>query len=381
MKAVLLAASLATATLASAQEWQDLGPTGGEITSILLDEDSRAYAVGGGFFRREANGESWQRLPSAPGRYITFGRDTLFSTGHDAHVYRSVDRGMTWLQLAELPELTFDAPAEDAVDEAILYAATVRPDFVRRLYRSTDDGQSWQPIAQGLPDRDFSYRYILRADIDVANVVFLGSEIYGVFVSVNAGEHWTDASAGLPCPGAIGDGLRLPCLLALEQARDATLYAGAADGRVYRSDDRAQTWQSRHAQPLGAQVVALAICGARPGDGTGGDVIRVDQRSHTGVPPLPLHRWRRTLRGGRHRSTEQRNPRAGHRRSEHRPCIRSDRRRRVRKRRRRHVMGRGQRRPVRHLRVRVGRRRPLDDTPRHRPGALLAARRRFGGLE
>jgi photosystem II stability/assembly factor-like uncharacterized protein len=263
MRALLLAFSL-SASIAAAQEWQDLGPSGGVITNVLLDEDGRTYAIGGGFFRREPNDLEWRRLPPAPGRHTSFAKGALLCTGNDAHVYRSVDGGMTWQASATLPELTFDAPTVDAADAAVLYAATVRPDFTRRLYRSRDGGQSWQAITEGLPDRDFSYQYILRADVEVANTVFLGSAIHGVFASADAGEHWMDANAGLPCPGADSPEGRLPCVLALEQARDGTLYVGAADGRVYRSDDRAQSWQSPHAAPIGARVIALAVAPLDP---------------------------------------------------------------------------------------------------------------------
>lgn len=293
-RVLLLVGVLAAGTLAPAQDWQDLGPTGGAIDNVWFDEGGRTYAVGGGFFRRDPDDHAWRRLPPAPGPQISGSNHALFSTGSDAHVHRSVDGGVTWQASAALPELTFDAPSVDVSDDAILYTATVQADFIRRLYRSRDGGQSWQAITRGLPDRDFSQRYILRADVEVAHAVFVASQIHGVFASTDAGEHWADANAGLPCPGVVSDEGRRPCVLALEQATDGTLYAGAADGRVYRSDDRAQSWHSLHAEPLDERVVALAVAARNPAT-----VLAATSSTWTGGQ-APEYQILRSTDGGAH---------------------------------------------------------------------------------
>ena len=61
-------------------------------------------------------------------------------------------------------------------------------DFQPYLMRSRDRGRTWDSIASDLPERHVVWRIV--QDHVEKNLLFVGTE-FGVFVSVDAGEHWT----------------------------------------------------------------------------------------------------------------------------------------------------------------------------------------------
>ena len=87
----------------------------------------------------------------------------LFGTGPNRGVYRSLDGGQTWDRVFALTDSTACTDlAMHPTDPDILYAAMWQfrryPDFFTSggpgsaLYRSTDGGESWTELTDGLPD-------------------------------------------------------------------------------------------------------------------------------------------------------------------------------------------------------------------------------------
>jgi hypothetical protein len=68
-------------------------------------------------------------------------------------------------------------------------------DYRPYVFKSTDRGETWKNIAADLPPNGSVY--VIREDRKNRNLLFAGTE-FGLFVSVNGGEHWEPMKGGLP---------------------------------------------------------------------------------------------------------------------------------------------------------------------------------------
>jgi photosystem II stability/assembly factor-like uncharacterized protein len=67
-------------------------------------------------------------------------------------------------------------------------------DFSAYLFRSDDQGSSWQSISNGLPQARINVVY---EDPRHPEVIYVGNDL-GVYVSLDGGKKWYSLSAGLP---------------------------------------------------------------------------------------------------------------------------------------------------------------------------------------
>ncbi len=68
-------------------------------------------------------------------------------------------------------------------------------DFSPYLLKSTDRGKSWKKLNNGIPDRHLVWRIV--QDHIQPLLMFAGTE-FGLFVSFNGGDHWTEMTGGIP---------------------------------------------------------------------------------------------------------------------------------------------------------------------------------------
>ena len=81
-----------------------------------------------------------------------------------------------------------------------------------RVYRSRDAGESWTPLAEGLPS-EHVYASVMRGAMDADQLepcgIYVGTTSGDVFVSADAGDHWTVLPYRLPrihCLSAFAEG-------------------------------------------------------------------------------------------------------------------------------------------------------------------------------
>lgn len=206
-----------------------------------------------GVFRSDDGGASWSgpldvalygsavtSLVVAPGAVYAVAGDE--SIGFVNQVYKSTDRGETWSPLA----LTHVAAlALDPADPHRLYAALPE----QGLVRSTDDGATWAPLTRGLPANGSATALVSVPGAGVY-AAFVG---VGIFRSTDGGDHWQRVSRG---------GMGGAKVAALVAGPPSTLYAVTETGApsshgLLRSTDGGAHWRQA-GQGLPADFLALA---------------------------------------------------------------------------------------------------------------------------
>jgi photosystem II stability/assembly factor-like uncharacterized protein len=109
-------------------------------------------------------------------------------------VFRTIDGGSSWVNITgNLPDRY---PADlyvNPINEATAYI-TFSGYGSPHVYATTDYGSSWQDISSSLPDVPTS---AVIVDPLFPDHIYIGNDI-GIFVSVDAGNSWTEYNDGLP---------------------------------------------------------------------------------------------------------------------------------------------------------------------------------------
>ncbi len=125
----------------------------------------------------------------------------LWTGSDDGLVHISRDGGDTWDNVTpeDLAEWSLVCMIEQSPhDPATAYVAATRyrlDDTRPMLYRTTDYGQSWTRIVNGIPADDFTR--VVREDPSRKGLLYAGTET-GVYVSFNDGGAWQPLQANLP---------------------------------------------------------------------------------------------------------------------------------------------------------------------------------------
>jgi hypothetical protein len=212
-------------------------------------------------------------------------------------VYRSTDQGTSWnLENQGLPS--------EVVVTAFCTAGTsvLAGTAGKGTFRSTDQGISWVPVNAGLPSNDASF--VVNTLLSAGPDVFIGSD-RGVYRSTNGGSLWLLASTGLTNLGTFSLTVHGLNLLA------------ATDGGIYLTTNQGTQWQS-----VLYGVAALAFVDDPPGlivSTTWNGVYRTTDDGQTwssmnrlvGTPVSTFTRLTDTIFGGSpggiHRSTDHGN--------------------------------------------------------------------------
>ncbi len=204
---------------------------GGQAIHTVLprpDDPARVLVAmsTGGVYRTEDGGKTWSpgntgiHARYMPDEYPEYGQcvhkvardasnpDRLYAQVHHG-VYRSDDDGRTWQSIAAgLPtDFGFAMVAHPSRGD-VIYNFPIEADGRRfppgekcRVYRSTDAGGTWQALSEGLPDGPF-YPSVLRDamcadDADPAGIYF-GTRSGEVYASPDEGDSWAQVAAHLP---------------------------------------------------------------------------------------------------------------------------------------------------------------------------------------
>jgi photosystem II stability/assembly factor-like uncharacterized protein len=213
----------------SGPKWQP-GAGGMCLHTILLDpaNPERIFTAisAAGAFRTDDSGKTWR--PINRGLQSQYIPDPNAETGHCVHriamhparpetlfmqkhwdVMRSDDAGATWHEVSgDLPS-DFGFPIDvHAHEPDTIYVVPIKsdsehypPDGRLRVYRSRTGGNEWEPLTEGLPQKD-CYVNVLRDAMAVDALdpcgIYFGTTGGQVYASADGGDHWTPIVHDLP---------------------------------------------------------------------------------------------------------------------------------------------------------------------------------------
>ena len=152
------------------------------------------------------------------------------------------------------------------------------------VYRSTDNGDHWTLVNNGLTSTD-----IAALAIDQDGHIFAGTCSQfgvggGIFRSIDNGATWTEQNSGFTAIDVNS--------LAIDSS--GKIFAGAAGG-AFQSTNDGDDWSdiSSGLIPVGGNVWTVAIDAEGALAGTAGGGVFRSVQSGTGVCPIPLTHWRK----------------------------------------------------------------------------------------
>jgi photosystem II stability/assembly factor-like uncharacterized protein len=249
----------------SGSTWSRLYPTANGVHDVAIDATTHPSTLylteDRGTFKSTDSGQSWTliRAIQADPNYrlyrLSVVNSTLYLLGpgdpdpdHNLYLYKSIDRGATWIQIATNCFNGADSCANtNNIGFGVFAVNPANPQNIvagnMALYRTDNEGLTWTEIGHwwGDPDPVFCIHPDQRAiafSRTGVGVVYVGNDA-GVVKSTDAGKDWTNLNQNLP--GALLYGVAL--------SRDGTMIAGTQDNGVIFSDPLmpwGKTWDAIH---------------------------------------------------------------------------------------------------------------------------------------
>lgn len=177
--------------------------------------------AGGGVYKSRDGGKSWAYKglvntvsigrvivePQNPSRVFVAAVGSYFAPNPDRGVFRSTDGGDSWKKVLFVSDSTgcvdlVQHPKNPNILYAAMWERVRRPQFGTHLngptsgiYKTTDGGDSWTKLANGLPSGSNIGRIGLTISASNPNILYAlynnGSTPLGIYKTLNDGEAWT----------------------------------------------------------------------------------------------------------------------------------------------------------------------------------------------
>ena len=223
---------------------------------------------------------SWELTPTGSTARLrglsAVSKDVAWASGSLGTVLRTTDGGETWQSVGPpgTSALQFrDIEAFDANNAVIL---SIGEGTDSRIYVTSDAGQTWTPTFINSEPTAF---YDCMTFFDKKHGLALSDPVNGFFrilATDDGGQSWHVVDADMPAalPGEFAFAASGQCIVSQGGKRAWFATGGGADARVFRSDDRGETWEVATTPILSgpsAGIFALAFRDAKHGLAVGGD--------------------------------------------------------------------------------------------------------------
>ncbi len=189
------AAQMLFKTTNEGQSWEQISP------DLTRNDTTKMESSGGPITKDNTSVEYYGTIFAACESLID--KDVIWAGSDDGLIHVTKDAGKNWEDVTPpttiMPEWTMINSLEPHPSEAggIYVAATAykSDDFTPYLYKTTDYGQTWTIITNGIPDTHFTR--VIRADKKRKGLLYAGTES-GMYLSFNDGELWQSFQLNLP---------------------------------------------------------------------------------------------------------------------------------------------------------------------------------------
>jgi hypothetical protein len=167
------------------------------ISTILIYGAQLFAGTDSGLYRSTDSGISWTTNSNTLTPYRVYSLTVIPSdsvetgllAGTSIGIYRSSDNGSTWTALDTLARDCHSiVVGHNAIGELRCYAI-----FLDDVVYSADTGQTWTPTSRLIPFTNYYVTCLAVHD----TILYAGTNLYGMYYSVNGGTNWGNANYGL----------------------------------------------------------------------------------------------------------------------------------------------------------------------------------------
>jgi photosystem II stability/assembly factor-like uncharacterized protein len=265
-------------------KWRQIGPFRGGRSlaaagSVARPKEFYFGATGGGLWKSVDAGANWKPVSdgffgtasvgavaiSASNPDVVYAgtgeRDIRGNISHGDGVYKTTDGGKTWRNIGLGATQTISKIAVHPTNPDIAYVAALGPVYAhpgvaasndRGVYKTTNGGNSWNKVLDGLP---FAGAVDLKMDPSNPDVLLAstweawrspymlnsGGPGSRLWKSTNGGSDWTDLTRrpGLPT-GLVG---KIGVTISPADPKRYWAIVESTEGGIFRTDDAGETWQ------------------------------------------------------------------------------------------------------------------------------------------
>jgi len=274
----------------SGQSWQFLTAMPGFIMQFVFDAAGRIFVttqsmwdphIPAGVYRSEDDGGSWYPIRNGmpaetevtaiaihPSGHIYAGSRSIIEPPIPGRLYKSSNAGDSWEPIFYNGSDSISVEDVVTTGSGYVFAAT----YQYGILRSTDDGLSWGPCNDGLPDDIVS-----RLSVSSEDEVFAETEESGVYRLPSSGVQWIEANNGL-------QDLRIRSLSAFS---DGWVFVGSSTTGLYRSTDHGLNWMSASSGLVGTNLSSVVMAPAGDVFAGGSGVFRSCDQGNNWETVLP----------------------------------------------------------------------------------------------
>ena len=175
------------------ESWEEISP------DLTRNDKSKQKSSGGPITQDNTSVEYYSTIFAAAESPVKEG--VIWTGSDDGLIHVSKDGGKNWENVTPkgMPEwMMINSVEPSSFDAATAYVAGTRyklGDFAPYLYKTSDYGNSWKKITNGIPSEHFTR--VLREDPGQEGLLYAGTET-GMYISFDDGANWKPFQLNLP---------------------------------------------------------------------------------------------------------------------------------------------------------------------------------------